>query len=50
MGHAEQRHLSAQERYRLRQGDYRILYTLAEAEALIEVVRVGHRHGVYRAS
>ena len=41
--------LAAQERYRLRQGDYRILYTVTEAEALIEVVAVGHRRGIYRA-
>jgi mRNA interferase RelE/StbE len=40
--------LAAQERYRLRQGDYRILYTLAETEAVIEVVKVGHRREVYR--
>jgi mRNA interferase RelE/StbE len=41
--------LAAQERYRLRQGDYRILYTVAETEALIEVVKVGHRRELYRA-
>ena len=41
--------LSAQARYRLRQGDYRILYTVAEAETVIEVVKVGHRREVYRA-
>jgi len=41
--------LAAQERYRLRQGDYRILYTVAEAEAVIEIVKVGHRRDVYKA-
>jgi mRNA interferase RelE/StbE len=35
--------LSAQERYRLRQGNYRILYTVADAELIVEVVKVGHR-------
>lgn len=40
--------LSAQERYRLRQGDYRILYTVADAELIVEVVKVGHRRDVYR--
>lgn len=40
--------LSRQERYRLRQGNYRILYTLAEAELIVEVVKVGHRRDVYR--
>ena len=40
--------LSAQERYRVRQGDYRILYRVADAERTVEVVKVGHRRGVYR--
>jgi mRNA interferase RelE/StbE len=40
--------LSAQERYRLRQGDYRILYTVSDAERTVEVVKVGHRRDVYR--
>jgi mRNA interferase RelE/StbE len=40
--------LAAQERYRLRQGDYRILYTVTPDEAVIEVVKVGHRRDVYR--
>ena len=40
--------LSAQERYRVRQGNYRILYTVADAELVVEVVKVGHRRDVYR--
>lgn len=40
--------LSAQERYRLRQGNYRILYTVADTELLVEIVKVGHRREVYR--
>lgn len=40
--------LSAQERYRLRQGNYRILYTVAEAEVVVEIVKVGHRREIYR--
>ena len=40
--------LSAQERYRLRQGNYRILYAVADAEVMVEVVKVGHRRDVYR--
>lgn len=40
--------LSAQERYRLRQGNYRILYTVAEAEVVVEIVKIGHRRHVYR--
>ncbi len=40
--------LSTQERYRVRTGDYRILYTVADAEATVEIVKVGHRRDVYR--
>lgn len=40
--------LSAQERYRIRQGGYRILYTVADTELMVEVVKVGHRRDVYR--
>ena len=40
--------LSAQERYRVRQGNYRILYTVSDAEWVVEVVKVGHRREVYR--
>ena len=40
--------LSAQERYRVRQGSYRILYTVADAILTVEVVKVGHRRDVYR--
>jgi mRNA interferase RelE/StbE len=40
--------LSAQERYRLRQGQYRILYTVIDAELFVEVVKVGHRRDGYR--
>jgi mRNA interferase RelE/StbE len=40
--------LSAQERYRVRQGVYRILYTIDDAVLIVEVVKVGHRRDVYR--
>ena len=40
--------LSAQERYRLRQGDYRILYSIADRQLVVEVVTVRHRREVYR--
>jgi mRNA interferase RelE/StbE len=42
--------LSAQERYRLLQGNCRILYTVADAKLLIEIVKIGHRRDVYRES
>lgn len=40
--------LSALERYRLRVGDYRIVYAIEDAELVVWVVRVGHRRDVYR--
>ena len=35
--------LSGQERYRVRQGDYRILYEIRDHELVVMVVRIGHR-------
>ena len=40
--------LSAQERYRLRQGDYRIIYSIEDVVLTVCVVRMGHRGDVYR--
>ena len=40
--------LSEQERYRVRQGVYRILYEIADDELIVTVVKVGHRREVYR--
>jgi mRNA interferase RelE/StbE len=34
--------------YRVRQGDYRILYTVHEEKLFILVVKIGHRREVYR--
>jgi mRNA interferase RelE/StbE len=42
--------LSAQERYRVRQGVYRIVYEIRENELIVMVVRVGHRSAVYKSS
>jgi mRNA interferase RelE/StbE len=40
--------LSGQERYRVRQGTYRILYEIHDRELVIVVVKVGHRREIYR--
>ena len=40
--------LSGQERYRVRQGDYRILYEVNDAHEVVTVVKIGHRREVYR--
>ncbi len=40
--------LSGAERYRVRQGVYRIVYEIRDGELLVIVVKVGHRRDVYR--
>ena len=40
--------LSGDDKYRIRQGDYRILYEIVDAELIVTVVRVGNRREVYR--
>lgn len=40
--------LSAQEGYRVRQGIYRIVYSICDRTLEVEVVKVGHRREVYR--
>jgi mRNA interferase RelE/StbE len=39
--------LSGQEKYRLRYGRYRIVYSIQKKELSIWVVKVGHRKNVY---
>jgi mRNA interferase RelE/StbE len=40
--------LSGREAYRVRQGEYRIVYTVEDDALVVEVVKVGHRRDVYR--
>ncbi len=40
--------LSAQDKYRVRQGSYRILYEIKDRDLVVGVVKVGHRKEVYR--
>ena len=35
--------------WRIRQGDYRIVYAIDDKESLVTIVRVGHRREIYRA-
>lgn len=40
--------LSGQEAYRIRQGEYRIIYTIEDDRLIVSIVKVGHRRDVYR--
>ena len=40
--------LSGEEKYRLRQGDLRILYDIDDRETTVTIVKIGHRRDVYR--
>ena len=41
--------LSGSDRYRIRQGDFRIVYSVEDDELVIYVVKIGDRKSVYRA-
>lgn len=41
--------LSGQEKYRVRQGNYRIVYSIQDSQLTVLVVKVGHRREVYRS-
>jgi len=36
------------DRYRVRQGDYRVVYAANDAERMVLIVKIGHRREVYR--
>jgi mRNA interferase RelE/StbE len=40
--------LTGQELYRIRQGNYRIVYSIQDNELTVWVIKVGHRKDVYR--
>lgn len=40
--------LSGQDKYRVRQGAYRILYEVRNNELIVVVVKIGHRRDVYK--
>ncbi len=39
--------LSGQERYRIRQGDYRVVYSIDDSTRTVEIFKIGHRSEVY---
>ena len=40
--------LSGMEYYRIRQGDYRIIYEIEDNRLIVVVVKIGHRREIYR--
>jgi len=40
--------LNVKERYRIRQGRYRIVYSIQDMQLTVWMVRVGHRKDIYR--
>ena len=40
--------LQGQDRYRIRIGEYRVLYVIDDRAKTVEIVAIGHRRDVYR--
>ena len=40
--------LSGRELYRVRQGDYRIVYTIEDQQLIVQIIKIAHRRDVYR--
>ncbi|ALC15462.1 addiction module toxin RelE [Desulfuromonas soudanensis] len=40
--------LAGDDRYRIRQGNYRIIYSIQDNELTVWLVKIGHRRDVYR--
>ena len=41
--------LSGKEQYRVRQGDYRIVYSIEDKDSLVDIFKIGHRREIYRS-
>jgi len=40
--------LSDQDYYRVRQGDYRVVYAIDDDHRIVTIIKIGHRREVYR--
>lgn len=40
--------LSGEEKYRIRQGNYRVLYSIEDEAIIVIIVKIAHRRDVYR--
>jgi mRNA interferase RelE/StbE len=47
-GPAHEKLAGAEGRYRVRVGDYRVVYAVHDARHEVDVVKIGHRREVYR--
>lgn len=42
--------LTTQSRYRIRQGDYRIIYEIHDDKLIVWIIKIAHRRDVYKVS
>ena len=47
-GPAGSQKLSIREQYRIRQGDYRIIYSIDDENRIVDIFKIGHRREIYR--
>ena len=40
--------LSSRNRLRIRQGDYRVVYSVDDKDLIVDIVKIGHRREIYR--
>ena len=40
--------LSRKQQYRVRQGDYRIVYSVNDKDLVVDIFKIGHRREIYR--
>jgi len=40
--------LTGQDHYRIRQGNYRAVYSINNAKSIVDIVKIGHRKEIYR--
>lgn len=45
---ASKKLIGSDDAFRLRVGDYRVVYTVYETHLVVQIVRLGHRRGIYR--
>ena len=45
--HGAKKLLGSEHTYRIRQGSYRIVYTVSKTTLVVEITRIGHRKDVY---